>query len=422
MGVILVAKKSSITYVNYETRWVAQHYFTLSDGSTTQKSKSYSKKKYNSLKDVQLEAPLWVKKEQQKIDSQIIYNESSLTFGMFVETVWRPHYTQLENASDGVVRYNTTLSNDLVMQNIWYQPLSKLTLSFGKIFYKKYCNTLLTHKIRHIEYYPTKASLNNVKRAINHVIDYAVEQEFINNNNFKQITNINQFLRKDTRKTTTNSIESRNSFTTNELLTIIETVELKDPSFARAISLMSQTGLRTEELASLTINNSINFRDNFLRIDSAAGYNQVKGLYIKTTTKTDKPRNVYFNSNVFALIITQINFILNSQKKLDLQEHQIFLFPKTITSNVMWAPKNISVYFSSFINNIPDVPHYNMYSLRHTYATQMVSAGMKYPAIAQQLGHSLKTFLTYYVHPLKDDIQSVGDYDFLKKESGNTSD
>lgn len=417
-----MAKKSSITYITYESRWVAQHYFSFSDGTTKQKSKSFSKKKYDSLKDVQLEAPLWVKKEQQKIDSQIIYSESSLTFGMFVETVWRPYYLQSQNASDGIVRYNTTLSNEQVMKGIWNKPLDKLTLAYGKTFYKKYCNTQLTHKIQHTEYYPTKSSLNNVKRAINHAIDFAVQQEFINNNNFKQITNINQYLRKDAKKTTINSIEKRNSFTTSELITIIKTVELKDPSFARAISLMAQTGLRTEELASLTVNTSIDFRNNYLRIDSAAGYNQVKGLYIKPTTKTDKPRNVYFNQNVLELIITQINFILNSQKKLDIQEHQIFLFPKTITSNVMWAPQNISVYFSSFITAIPNVPNYNMYSLRHTYATQMVSAGMKYPAIAQQLGHSLKTFLTYYVHPLKDDIQSVGDYDFLKKEAENPSD
>lgn len=415
-----MAKKSGIPYVEYPTRWVFQHYFLLKDGTTKQKSKSYNKNKYT-FKEAQLDAPLWVKKEQQRLDSINIYNESNQTFGEFIENVWRPHYLKLENASDGVVRYNTTLSNKQFMKYIWNIPLDKLTLAFAKTFYRKYGNTQLTHKVRKTKYYPSKSSMNNLKRAINHAIDYAVELELINNNNFKQITNINQYLRKDMQKKTKNTDDDRNSFTATDINTIINTIKIKEPSFARAVSLMVQTGLRTEELASLTLNESINFRNNSLRIDSAAGYNQVKGLYIKPTTKTGKPRNVYFNANVFELIIAQINFILENQKNLDLKEHQIFLFPKNTTSNLMWAPKDISVHFSSLVKAIPDVHHYNMYSLRHTYATQMVSAGMQYPAIAQQLGHKVKTFLDFYVHALQDDVKAVGHYNFLQNNKDDSS-
>lgn len=62
-----------------------------------------------------------------------------------------------------------------------------------------------------------------------------------------------------------------------------------------------------------------------------------------------------------------------------------------------------------------------MYSLRHTYATQMVSAGMKYPAVAQQLGYSLKTFINFYVHALQSDVADVGNYDFLKNNMDDSS-
>lgn len=174
--------------------------------------------------------------------------------------------------------------------------------------------------------------------------------------------------------------------------------------------LAALVGLRESEIVAIRLE-KINFTNNTILIDQAMKYDKKKGgsKLILGPTKNKQPRTV----NVPIGLMNEIKLQVNEQRKLKIKsgaawspmlenEKPIdFLF--TNSSGYPHVPSVLSDSWTRHRNQL-GLPKLNFHALRHSCASYMVSKGVNFKIIQEQLGHkNIKETIDTYSHLTEKD-------------------
>ncbi|AIW21331.1 site-specific integrase [Vibrio coralliilyticus] len=250
------------------------------------------------------------------------------------------------------------------------------------------CNTLSPETVSELRAELSKGrgarTLNTYFRAINSFFAWLHKMEFVERNFAEFLPGVKAPER------------NINPFTMDEIAKALEAC--MQEQHKNMITLLAYTGLRTGELCGLAWED-VDFENKTLTIRRATF--EARGL---KTPKTDRERTVDLMPPALGA--------LQSQKKLSWfyprNEHEVELADKTIRiDNIRFVfnPKatenlNAKTPYDYFSKTAPNkmwknicaragIPYRNVYQLRHTFASWMLSyANVNIAYLAQQMGHS----------------------------------
>lgn len=387
-----------------KTSWITYHRFRDEYGNLkSQESKTLGKKAgVTNIDQAFAAAYQWIVDTQGSIDSGKIA-QNTITFGKYIDEFWEPSRPKTATYD----RYSLQLSKP-ELANIKKMKIGSINYRVLTETFKKIAETPTerTGKI------PSTASLYNYKKALSNVFQAAVKDNVIDVNPTHGLELGRYVSAEQKRKENAERLEKRNSFSHEDIEKILAYIKPRDTQLYYLVRVMVQTGLRTQEILALDSNHSVNWQEDCLVIDQAIENVKGKGVQLKST-KTGNPRIVYFNEDVrdalkaqIALKREQLDKLMTTEE-LESAEHLFIFSSHRQYPNRLYRREVVSKRFKNFIKEI-DVPEYDLYALRHTYANWMLDKKVMPETIAQQMGHDIQTFYRYYVHELSD----------LKREAG----
>ncbi len=166
-----------------------------------------------------------------------------------------------------------------------------------------------------------------------------------------------------------------------------------------------QTGIRVGELAGLRWSD-IDFEKKICRISRTM--NQIKGEWVVGTPKSKAgKREIPLTDEAVDIL----NKVKGDKKRIPVTQIQ---YHDTIFFSRNGRPIDDSAY-NAALRKICDravMPHISMHTLRHTFATRCIEAGMQPKTLQEILGHStISMSMNVYVHVMEDtkikEMQSV---------------
>lgn len=200
----------------------------------------------------------------------------------------------------------------------------------------------------------------------------------------------------------------------NQLNKLLKVLDKVYPKHRIQIKLAALVGLRIAEIAGIRIEN-INFNDNTILIDKTLQYDKEKKTFFLGPTKTKKPRIVHLPEK----FVPELKEFVLQQKKLRIASGSAWkplLDENGEPINLLFTNKN---GYPTHVNSIGNewrkivkkynLPPLNFHGLRHTCASYMVSRGVNFKVIQEQLGHAdIKETLNRYSHlTYKDKAKAV---------------
>lgn len=196
------------------------------------------------------------------------------------------------------------------------------------------------------------------------------------------------------------------------LFRIIEDINV---SHKLKIKLAVLAGLRLGEISGIRLE-CLNFKNNTILIDRALHYDNEKKKLLLGLTKNKKSRTVH----VPAAFMKELEMYVKEQKKLKLKMGSAwqpmldddkqpidFLFTNEIGYPI--NPRSMSTTWARLVKK-HQLPKITFHDLRHSYASYMVSKGVNFKIIQEQLGHSdIKITLNVYSHLTERDKQKASD-------------
>ena len=183
-------------------------------------------------------------------------------------------------------------------------------------------------------------------------------------------------------------------FTQKEANIIIAELAAKHPGQAtNIVEFWLMTGMRTSEILGMRWAN-VDLASNTVLVAEAV----VRGIQ-KNTTKTNTVRTLKLNSAALAAITRQKQFTY-------LARDFVFHDPRY---NTPWVDERAfrRSYWTPTLKRL-GIRYRRPYTMRHTYATIMLMAGMNHSFCAKQLGHSVEMFQRTYskwIDGLQDDAE-----------------
>ncbi|UAW07769.1 site-specific integrase [Psychrobacillus phage PVJ1] len=197
-----------------------------------------------------------------------------------------------------------------------------------------------------------------------------------------------------------------------QLLVVLEKV---NPKHRIGIKLAALVGLRLSEIAGIRFE-CLNFNDNTILIDKTLQYDKETKKFIMGPTKTKKPRIV----NVPKSFMREIKEFAREEKKLKLKLGAAWNPLKdedgtpinlllTKSDGYPSHSEGLSARWMDIVKR-HNLPVLNFHGLRHTYASYMVSKGVNFKIIQEQLGHTdIKQTLNTYSHLSDKDKTKASD-------------
>lgn len=196
-----------------------------------------------------------------------------------------------------------------------------------------------------------------------------------------------------------------------QLSHLMKTIENLNMKHRLMIKLAALAGLRESEIAAIQLDR-INFKNNTILIDCAFKYDKERGnsKLVLGPTKNKKSRVVHINEELMKEIKSQVN----EQKKLKIKSGSAwqpyvdnnknaldFLF--TSDKGYPYIPGSICDRWAKIVKEL-NLPKLNFHGLRHSYASYLVSKGVNFKIIQEQLGHSnISETLDTYSHLTNED-------------------
>lgn len=164
---------------------------------------------------------------------------------------------------------------------------------------------------------------------------------------------------------------------------------LKNTDFELLFLLDLVTGLRQGELLALDWEH-INLRDNTLKVEKSVKevyvYDNENTKHIETVFQTPKTLNSF---RTIPIPSTMIDILLKIENKRGL------LF-KDADGNPLKG-KNVSTKWTKILKEC-QIPHKKFHSIRHTYASMLLSRGVDIETVAELMGHSAISITQIYLH------------------------
>lgn len=164
---------------------------------------------------------------------------------------------------------------------------------------------------------------------------------------------------------------------------------LKGTDFELLFLLDLATGLRQGELLALDWKH-INLEDNTLKVERSVKevyvYDNENAKHIETIFQTPKTLNSF---RTVPIPSTMINILSKIKNKKGL------LFSDS-NGNPLKG-KNISAKWTKILKEC-NIPHKKFHSIRHTYASMLLSKGVDIETVAELMGHSAISITQIYLH------------------------
>lgn len=223
------------------------------------------------------------------------------------------------------------------------------------------------------------ASIQDILKIIRPVFDEALENRLIEETPYRNI----ELPKKEKKPATVLSQE--------ELARLLATSSTHP--YYPYILLCCTTGIRREELLGLRWDH-VDFTKNTIRIENTvvlAG----SELILKSEGKTERSRRILS----FPPFLSKL---LQKEKQAATSE---FLLPDS-TGKMPVRPDVFSNTYRKLCK-IAQIPHAGLHSLRHTFASILVSQGSPLPLVQNALGHADLSMTLNYTHAMGDQSQEV---------------
>lgn len=228
------------------------------------------------------------------------------------------------------------------------------------------------------------STIGLVRTAMKILFEDAVENEIIIRNPVKKSVQCTQG--KESEIKTAMTVEEQKVFLSHA----------KESSYYYQYAFVLQTGIRVGELVGLQWSD-IDFENRVLRISRTV--NQIAGEWITGTPKSKAGQR---EIPLTAEALNILDKVKDSRKTLDIvpmQFHDVVFVSRT------GKPVDNSSY-NAALRKICDkagIPHISMHTLRHTFATRCIEAGMQPKTLQTVLGHSsIDMSMNVYVHVMED--------------------
>lgn len=228
------------------------------------------------------------------------------------------------------------------------------------------------------------STIGLVRTAMKILFEDAVENEIIIRNPVKKSVQCTQG--KESEIKTAMTVEEQKVFLSHA----------KESSYYYQYAFVLQTGIRVGELVGLQWSD-IDFENKVLGISRTV--NQIAGEWIAGTPKSKAGQR---EIPLTAEALNILDKVKDSRKTLDIvpmQFHDVVFVSRT------GKPVDNSSY-NAALRKICDkagIPHISMHTLRHTFATRCIEAGMQPKTLQTVLGHSsIDMSMNVYVHVMED--------------------
>lgn len=199
----------------------------------------------------------------------------------------------------------------------------------------------------------------------------------------------------------------------DELKHLFSVLDSCYPKHRIAVKLAAIVGLRRSEILGIRYE-SLNFKDNTIHIDRVLHYDKFEKTFKFGPTKNKMPRTVDVPEKfmkeirVFFLEHKQLKWKCGSAWKpmLDVDGSPVDL----LFTNDIGYPNHLNSVTNEWRKIIKryDLPNLNFHGLRHSCASYMVSKGVNFKIIQEQLGHSdIKMTLNTYSHLTERDKKNA---------------
>ena len=192
--------------------------------------------------------------------------------------------------------------------------------------------------------------------------------------------------------------------TERRVLTVDEQKEFieacKDSPYKEEYCIILQTGLRIGELLALTWTD-VDFRKNVIKINKSLRYQGKKERqFVLSETKTKKGmREIPLTAGAAEILMERKK--RRRKRKVTSMEYadNIFLNNKGRPTYPSYYNKEIKKIASEI-----DMEEFSLHTLRHTFATRCIEAGMRPKTLQEILGHSnISITMDLYVHVTDDE-------------------
>lgn len=170
----------------------------------------------------------------------------------------------------------------------------------------------------------------------------------------------------------------------------------KESSYYNQYAFVLQTGIRVGELVGLKWSD-VDFKNRVMRISRTA--NQIDREWVVGTPKSSSGKRDIPLTNEAMDILDKVKESRKSLTVVPMQFHDIVFVSRT------GRPVDNSTYnvILRKICNKAEIPYISMHTLRHTFATRCIEAGMQPKTLQEILGHSnINITMDIYVHVMKD--------------------
>lgn len=271
---------------------------------------------------------------------------------------------------------------------------------FGKVLIDKVNYILLQEHINELSKRYNYPTVKNIKKVYSVIFKYGVRAGYISENPVPNIILPN----KPDKKTSMEIISD------NDLQTLIEELikvnpksgmsissEFTNRAYAMALLIGRYAGLRISETLALK-KEDFDLKSNQLTVQRRLEYAGLrkKEMYFRTRLKTKSSKSVI-----------EINVVLSEYLKNWFKENPYELVICDKNGNFI-SPPNFQYRIKELSKQLDIKFHYHM--LRHTYATELMMAGINPIIVRDLLRHStVNTTWNVYTHPSREDQRKVLD-------------
>lgn len=168
--------------------------------------------------------------------------------------------------------------------------------------------------------------------------------------------------------------------------------------YENAFRLVLETGLRAGEVSALSWDD-VDFENKIIHVRHTYSYDSESKEMILGLPKTDKGmRDIPMTQECYD--------ILSQQKKQSAYRVVNIKYAKLVFHDLKGCPVVMTNYDSCIRNILKkiNIKHFSMHTLRHTFATRCIEAGMRPKTLQVMLGHSnLSITMDLYVHVTEDE-------------------
>ena len=366
----------SLFFDKSKNKWIVQRYVTnFNTGKTSRKTKAFSSeeegKKYLSTLMYQKENPLYIKNNGIPINELMRVNlQKKLDMNLIKERQFTRIEQTIKVIEKSYISHKSIEEIDAEELQGYFNTLKDYSNSYIKKIYEQYSQAF----------------------------KYAMDKGYIARN--PMIDVVKPKSNKKDKVVRALEVEEQ------QLLTdFLVNKSLKECPYKNAFLIQMYMGLRIGEALALQ-NMDIDLKHNLLRVDKTLTTDKNEKVIMGETTKTyagirDLPIPQFINP----FIIEQMEQGKNNKY------NQLFLSPK---GNLV-DPRNANIALKKILKDNFNITDITTHSLRHTYGTRCIEAGMRAVALQRLMGHTdisitLNTYTSVFNKYKQTELNKVNEY------------